>query len=204
MLSQPDRIRTQRKRHLNTPAHILLGAAAFGKRGSPRVLWAAMAGGIAPDVSLYLLVGTSLHLLDIPPRVVFRELYYSDAWQTVFAIDNSVFLWTALIAFALWRSMPALTAFASSGLLHIVLDFPLHAGDGRAHFWPVSWWIYDSPVSYWNSNFHAGYIIPISITLCLAALLLLLWRRHGLLPSALFSVLFAAELWTARQWWTFF
>ena len=49
------------------------------------------------------MAGTSLFLLQIPQQVVFDELYFSTAWQTVFAIDNSFVIWGALLAFAILR-----------------------------------------------------------------------------------------------------
>ena len=80
---------------MNTPAHLVLGAAIFARPARTGFLWAALLGGLAPDLSLYLMAGVSLIVLQIPPQVVFDELYFSAAWQTVFAIDNSVFVWSA-------------------------------------------------------------------------------------------------------------
>lgn len=80
---------------MNTPAHLLIGAAAFARPARGAVLWAAVLGSVLPDLSLYVMAGVSLHLLGIPPQVVFDELYFSPAWQTVFAIDNSFILWGA-------------------------------------------------------------------------------------------------------------
>ena len=74
---------------MNTPAHLLLGLAAFGRKGTRSVSWAAAAGALLPDLSLYVLAGTSLFILGIPPQRVFDELYFSDSWQAVFAVDNS-------------------------------------------------------------------------------------------------------------------
>ena len=88
---------------MNTPAHLLIGAAVFGRPATTRILAAAFAGAMLPDLSLYLMAGVSLLILDIPPQVVFGELYYSRGWQTVFAIDNSFFVWGALLALALWQ-----------------------------------------------------------------------------------------------------
>lgn len=201
---QTERICGSRGRVLNTPAHILLGAATFGRAGPKRVLFAAMAGGLAPDLSLYILAGTSLFLLQIPPQVVFDELYFSTQWQTIFAIDNSIFLWLALLGAAFWQGATRWMAFAGAGLLHVCLDFPLHAGDGRAHFWPVTNWVFHSPLSYWDSAHHASVVVPIGVVLCFAALIALLIRRHGTAVSVLFVALFAAELWVARQWLVFF
>ena len=189
---------------MNTPAHLLLGAAVFGRTGERRIILAAVLGAFAPDASLYLMAGVSLFILSIPPQVVFDELYFSDAWQTVFAIDNSVFVWGALLSIALWRKLPAMTAFAGAGLLHIALDFPLHAGDGRPHFWPLSDWVFESPVSYWNSTHHAIWVAPVSVVISLAAFSVI-WK-FKVHPAALagFAGLLMAELWVMRQWLMFF
>ena len=69
-------------------------------------------------------------------------------------------------------------AFAGAGFLHLTLDFPLHHDDGRSHFWPVSDWIFESPVSYWDPNTHGGIFSVFEIALCIA-LLTLLWRRFS-------------------------
>lgn len=45
---------------VNTPAHLLLGLAAFGRPGDRRVSGAALAGALVPDLSLYLLAGGAL------------------------------------------------------------------------------------------------------------------------------------------------
>lgn len=189
---------------MNTPAHILLGAAVFGRGGEARLLWAAVLGAIAPDASLYIMAGVSLFILAIPPEVVFNELYFSDSWQTVFAIDNSIFLWGALLGLAVWRRWPAGIAFAGAGLLHLALDFPLHADDGRPHFWPFSDWIFASPVSYWDSTYHAGWVAPVTVLICVLSYAVI-WRAR-IRPVALvgFSALLLAEFWVLRQWLLFF
>ena len=189
---------------MNTPAHLLLGAAVFGRDGEARLIWAAVLGALAPDASLYILAGVSLFLLRTPPQVVFDELYFSDAWQTVFAIDNSIPLWCIGLSPALWARRPGWIAFAGAGLLHLALDFPLHAGDGRPHFWPLTGWIFDSPVSYWDSSHHAGWVAPVAALICVLAYATL-WRRR-LHPVALtaFGALLMTELWVMRQWLMFF
>lgn len=150
---------------MNTPAHILTGWAAFGRKPAPRVMAAAILGGLAPDLSLYLLAGTSIFLLDIAPSVVFDEFYFSREWQTIFAIDNSFLVWGGLLAFAMYRQSAAGIALCAAALLHILFDFPLHHDDGRPHFWPLSDWIFNSPVSYWHTGHHARYVAPIAVAL---------------------------------------
>lgn len=165
---------------------------------------AAVLGAVAPDLSLYLMAGVSLFILNIPPARVFDQLYFSDAWQTVFAIDNSLFLWGGLLGLALWRAWPLGVAFAGAGLLHLITDAVLHAGDGRPHFWPLSRWVFDSPVSYWDSAHHAHWVAPLTLLIS-AASCVVLWRTPLPLRDRLgFAALLAAEIWVARQWILFF
>ncbi len=189
---------------MNTPAHLLIGAAVFARPARGPVLAAALLGSLLPDLSLYLMAGISLHVLQIPPQVVFNELYYSPAWQTVFAIDNSFVLWGLALALGIWRGWRLLTIGAGAGLLHLAMDFLLHAGDGRPQFWPFSAWVFHSPVSYWDTNHNAGLLIPLSVLLCVTAFVVL-WRRGpALWAKALFTILLLAEFWVARQWLLFF
>lgn len=185
---------------MNTPAHLIFGAAAFGRPEHRWTLTAALLGGLAPDLSLYLMVGWHRLVLGTDPQVVFGQLYYSATWQSVFAIDNSMILWGVALAVGLWRKGWILIAFAGSGLLHIGLDFPLHAGDGRAHFWPLSDWIFDSPFSYWDHSHHAGWIGPLEV-LATSVFFVVLWRRIKEWPwRALFAVLLLAEFGTNSIW----
>lgn len=161
---------------MNTPAHLIIGAAVFARPDATKITLAALFGALAPDLSLYVMAMVSLFVLQIPPQTVFGELYFSDAWQLVFSIDNSFILWG--IGFALaWRFKSAWAiAMCGAALLHIALDFPLHHDDGRAHFWPLTDWVFESPVSYWDGNHYGNIVGPIEIALSLA-LCVLLWRR---------------------------
>ncbi|WP_170325422.1 cobalamin biosynthesis protein CobQ [Ruegeria arenilitoris] len=189
---------------MNTPAHLLIGAAAFARPARGRILAAAVLGSLLPDLSLYVMASVSLFVLGIPEQVVFDKLYFSSAWQTVFAIDNSFILWGLALWVGLWCRWRVLMVAASAGLLHLAMDFLLHAGDGRPQFWPLSDWVFHSPVSYWDSTHHALWVAPVSIAVCAGAYVLL-WNR-GLSVSAklFFAVLLGVEIWVARQWLLFF
>ena len=150
------------------------------------------------------MAGTSLLVLGISPQRVFNELYFSDAWQTVFAIDNSFVLWGILLAAALWRRVPWAIALTAAALLHLFLDFPLHHDDGRPHFWPLSSWVFESPFSYWDRAHGATWIAPIEGVIALAAGIVLLLRRVPIWAVVLTVILMAAEVWIVRQWLFFF
>ncbi len=173
---------------MNTPAHLILGAAAFARPGAVWVTSAALLGALAPDISLYVMAGWHLLILGTDARIVFDELYFSEMWQSVFAIDNSFFIWGALLALALWLRKSWFIAFAGAGLLHLVFDFPLHHDDGRPHFWPVTNWIFESPISYWDRNHYGQIVGPLEMLLSLI-LLGILWRRfHKLIPRLVIGV----------------
>jgi hypothetical protein len=158
-----------------------------------------------PDLSLYLMAGWHLLVLSTAPEVVFGQLYFSNAWQSIFRIDNSMILWgIALVVGIMWRA-PVMIALAGPALLHLGLDLLLHHDDGRAHFWPISNWIFQSPISYWDGN-HYGHIVGSLEVLVSLLCCAVLWCRYvgrwmrgliallGLLefaPVFVFTIMFA-------------
>ena len=189
---------------MNTPAHLLIGAAVFARPAQTHLLLAAFVGALLPDFSLYVMAGVSLFVLGIPPARVFSELYFSDAWQTVFAIDNSFLLWGGLMGVALWRRAPWAVALTGAAVLHLCLDFPLHHDDGRPHFWPISGWVFESPLSYWDRAHGAMWVAPLEAALALACGVVLWLRRIPVWAVATATLLVMAELWVVRQWLFFF
>lgn len=189
---------------MNTPAHLLLGAAIFARPEIGTLCLAALAGAVLPDLSLVLMAFWAISIQGISPQVVFDELYFSESWQTVFAIDNSIPLWGFVFGLAFLIRSPHLKAFAGAGLLHIFLDFLLHHDDGRAHFWPFSMWKFESPISYWDSR-HFGQ--EASVVLFIVALIafFVLWKRMPQIWVRGFSVvLIVFEARVALTWIRFF
>lgn len=162
-----------------TPTHLIFGLAAFGRVDAPKVTAAALTGAILPDLSLYLLAGTNLLVLGTDPEVVFGQLYYSDAWQSIFRIDNSFIVWGFVLALGVALRRAWIIVLAGAALLHIGLDFPLHHDDGRAHFWPLSNWVFESPVSYWDPNHYGTILTPIEVAVSWVVCGVLLRRFTG-------------------------
>lgn len=190
--------------HINTPAHLLIGAALFGKRDNLRLIGAALLGGLLPDISLYLMAGISIFVLGISPQIVFDELYFSSSWQLVFSIDNSFIIWTVALLAAIKFKSTFFIALTSAALLHLVCDFALHHDDARSHFWPLTTWKFASPLSYWDSNHHAFFVAPIEgIATGLATAYLLLGKYHTGIKAGL-VVLFLAEMFVLSNWLMYF
>ena len=185
---------------MNTPAHLLVGTAVFGKPEQTKVTGAALLGALAPDLSLYLMVAVSIWGLGIPADVVFRDLYYSDAWQSVFAIDNSFILWGIGLGVAIWLRQSVWIAFTGAALLHIALDFPLHTHDARQHFWPVTDWVFESPVSYWDNSAHANIVGPFALMISFGCAAWIWTRFKSIVIRGLAVVLALMELLSSGIW----
>jgi hypothetical protein len=56
------------------------------------------------------------------------------------------------LALAIWQRSTWVIALTGAALVHLALDFPLHRYDGGSDFWPVTWWVFESPVSYWDRH----------------------------------------------------
>ena len=179
---------------MNTPAHLIMGAAAFGRPGHRRITVAALFGSLAPDISLYAMVSWLIYVLGVEPRVVFGQYYFSSAWQRVFAVDNSMVLWGLALGLAAWSRNPALIAFAGAALLHLVFDFPVHNNDARMHFWPVTDWVFVSPISYWDSRFHAAIIGPLELGIAMLLSAFMLARYKTFRARGLIFVLAGFEI----------
>lgn len=185
---------------MNTPAHIIFAAAAFARPGARARNLAALAGGFAPDVSLFLLIGWAKFVEGRTPEQIFRQDYVSALWQGIFRVDNSIPLWGLLLAAGLAARRGTLAVFAGAGLLHLAFDFPLHNSDARPHFWPLTDWVFRSPLSYWNPAHHGQIVGPVEIAVCVG-LTILLWRRfHGPGARALIAVGLLAELAPGLIW----
>jgi len=185
---------------VNTPAHLIFAAAAFAQPYNRRRTYAALAGALAPDLSLYVMAGVALYGLGLSPSYVFDTLYFSNSWQTVFAIDNSFLVWGLVFVLA-WRlGARNGMVFAGAALLHLAFDFPLHHDDGRPHFWPLSDWVFASPISYWDTRAHAGVIAPIETGLSVLLCLILMRRFPSLRSRLLIGALAAVQVAPALFW----
>ena len=78
------------------------------------------------------------------------------------------------------------------GLLHCrgdaAVDFFLHNEDARRQFWPLSDYVFRSPVSYWDPARYGQIVAPIEVALVLVLTLLLLWRQRRMWERGLILV----------------
>ncbi|MBL4756997.1 MAG: hypothetical protein JKY32_04970 [Rhizobiales bacterium] len=161
---------------MNTPTHILLSAALLAKPDNRVRNWAVIIGSLVPDLSLYVMWANAKFIQGLSDRVIFRDLHFSDFWQMLNAISNSIPLYAGILLVGLWRKSLLLIMLGAAALLHMAGDFPLHNSDAHRHFWPISDWRFHSPISYWNPRYHGDIVGMIEIGLALV-LIAILWRR---------------------------
>lgn len=155
---------------------MLIGAALFGRSDRPKAMFAAFAGGLTPDLPMFLMVFMATRFSGIPEHEVFGTLYFSESWQRVFALDHSFFVWMALIVSGLVLRFPAVVAFAGAAFAHAAIDFVTHSDDARRQLLPFSDRVFQSPISYWDPAHYGEIIAPIEAGLAIALTAVLLWR----------------------------
>jgi len=187
---------------LNTQTHILLASAALipvlsvhyrasVTRGP--MAWLSVLvvfGAVLPDASL-VVMWLIAKAQNVPDEIIFGQWYYSDYWTRIGAMSNSIPVFSAVAAlsfvtFRVWANKASvmstlalgLMAVSLSALLHTITDFPLHHNDGHAHFWPLSRWIFESPVSYWDPLHYGRQWTVIELILA-GALIMYLWRKYS-------------------------
>lgn len=160
---------------MNTIAHMVIASAALSRVDAPKRNWAVLAGAFVPDASMFVFFAWS-RIQGWSGDETWNVQYWNEPWQMLGAASNSFVLFGALLAFAVWRKWPLVGVLAGAALLHVALDFPLHADDAHRHFWPLSDWRFESPISYWDpdSNGLMGGAIE---TVCALGALAVLWLR---------------------------
>jgi hypothetical protein len=176
-----------------TQTHVLLAAALFARPGRRRTGIAAIAGGLVPDADVWLMAVVEFSA-GLSGCEIFHYRYWQQPWISLQALMNSIPLYGGILAAGVLTRWPLSRSaageqqssdseritivFALSALLHVGTDLLLHHDDARRQFWPISDWIFRSPVSYWDPNYHGDLFVFFEIALG-AGLAAVLWRRFA-------------------------
>lgn len=172
---------------MNTIAHMVVASAALARPERPKRNWAVLLGAFLPDASMFVFFAWS-RIQGWSGNETWNVQYWNEPWQMLGGISNSFVFCGLLFAIAVWRKWSILTVIAAAALLHVALDFPLHANDAHRHFWPLTDWRYFSPVSYWDPEAN-GLIGGAIETLAALGTTVILWRRF---PKLRWRALFAS------------
>jgi len=133
---------------MNTPSHLILNLALLRRPDQGGYTWPILLGAMAPDAALFVFYGWAKWVQQLPESVIWREAYYSQPWQDIFAIGNSIPLALLGLAVSVALKQTAWGLFFASMVLHHLCDLPLHHDDAHRHFVPLSDVRFTSPVSY--------------------------------------------------------
>ena len=172
---------------MNTPAHALINLVILSRHPSQPKTAAIVIGAIIPD--LVILFFYAWHLfIGTAEQQIWSVEYYRPAWQAWIDSFNSIPVFVVAILIC-WKSRSTiLLALFSSMLLHTLGDLPLHHDDAHRHFFPFLEWRFESPLSYWNPDYHGQWISALEIVSVLAASAYL-WHRHALLRPWVYALL---------------
>ena len=185
---------------MNTPAHAIFNLALLGRQNRPEwnplIVW----GALIPDLAMFGFYGL-LKFANVSESQIWRVEYYRPFWQTIFDFFNSIPLALIGLALMLYLKRKGIALLFASIVLHCLEDLPLHANDGHRHFWPLSQFRFESPVSYWDPSYYGNIVGPLELGLMLLASFYVFRRvrsrwTKGLLISANVLPLFLYAYWT--------
>lgn len=154
---------------MNTPAHAIFNLALLNRKNRPQwnplIIW----GALIPDLAMFgFYFGLKL-TTNIPESQIWGVEYYRPFWQNLFDFYNSIPLALLGLGLMLYFKRTGIALLFASILLHCLEDLPLHHEDAHRHFWPLSDFRFESPVSYWDRNYYGGIVGPIEQGLMLVA-----------------------------------
>ena len=153
---------------MNTPAHAIFNLALLGRKQQPEwnplIIW----GALIPDLAMFGFF-LLLKLTRVPDRQIWSVEYYRPVWQNIFDFFNSIPLALIGLAITLYFRRTGIALLFASILLHCLEDLPLHHDDGHRHFWPLSNFRFESPISYWDPNYYGAIAGSIELGLMVVA-----------------------------------
>lgn len=182
---------------MTTHSHVILNIALLSKRDKPFLHRYAFIGAALPDLPLFIFFIIESIIRKTPDDELWGTLYFTEAWQNFFDIFNSVPLILILLGIGYYLlNSEKVTVLAWSLLIHCGFDFLTHHDDGHHHFYPLSDFAFESPISYWDRDHYAGIVAPIERVVFLIASIYLFSRLKTRLARwclVIVNVLFVAS-----------
>ena len=181
---------------MTTQSHAVLNIALLSKRDKPHLHRYGFIGAVLPDIPIFIFFVVETLLLRTPQSDLWGTRYFITPWQTFFDLFNAVPLILILlgIGYYLLRA-EKIVVLAWSLLLHCGFDFLTHHDDGHRHLFPLSDFLFESPISYWDENHYGDLVGTVEGVVTLVASIYLFPRlktRSGRWSLDLVNVLFIA------------
>ena len=195
-----------------TTSHIVYGWALARKtEGSAgaqnkRRLGAFILGAVLPDLPTYLFFIYFTFIAGVSQAELWDSIYFDSAWTPFITLSHSFILWPLALAVGHAFGYRFLKWLAVSATVHILIDFFVHAEDAYRHFYPLTNWTFNSPISYWNPTYY-GNIVGSIDTIIVALLLLWLYRssssKKGKIAALLLLIFYAFIIFTPLMYTIF-
>ncbi|MEM8503876.1 MAG: hypothetical protein AAF716_12065 [Cyanobacteria bacterium P01_D01_bin.1] len=154
---------------MNTPAHAIFNLALLGRQKKPQwnplIVW----GALIPDLAMFGFYFWLKVVRGLPSAQIWRTEYYKPAWQLLFDLFNSIPLALVGVGVMIYAQRTGIALLFVSVVLHCLEDLPVHHDDAHRHFWPLSNFRFESPVSYWDPNHYGDIVSRLEVVLVLAA-----------------------------------
>jgi len=174
---------------MNTPAHIVVNLLALGRGESTRRTAPIVWGSVLPDAPMVLFYVIEKLSHGLSEEEIWTRAYFDAGWQMLFDVFNSIPIALLVLAVGFGLRSRWTVWFSVSVLLHVALDFPFHHDDAHRHFFPLSDWRFQSPVSYWNPRYYGTWMAAIETLIVLAGSVVLFRRSATSLGKALVALI---------------
>ncbi|MEB3275316.1 MAG: hypothetical protein ACO4AI_10795 [Prochlorothrix sp.] len=152
-------------------------SSAATQKPDRRVLFTPLViGAILPDAPMFLFYGVE-KARGIPDSVIWDQSYYAEGWQNFFDIFNSFPIMALGLGITIWGASRWGQMLFGSMIIHGLGDLPLHHDDGHRHFFPLTNWRFESPISYWDPDHHGAVMTALEILMVMVSAIFL-WRNY--------------------------
>lgn len=143
---------------MNTPSHIVVNLFLLGRGKSADYSLPIIIGSILPDIAIFWFYFWAKFIKKFSSSYIWGELYFTDFWQNIFAIPNSIILCLLAVIITGYFDKSLWQIMFISMIVHCLFDLPVHHDDAHRHFVPLSNYRFISPFSYWDKNHYGRWV----------------------------------------------
>lgn len=149
--------------------HFMRAESAHASPPIAAIVW----GSLIPDLPMVVFYVIEKFFLGHSEQYIWGTAYFLPQWSQFIDVFNSLPLIGLGFLLCYWQKSRWGWLLFSGMFLHVLGDLPLHHDDGHHHFFPLSNWRFDSPVSYWDTDHYGGIVSVIEAIAVLIACLYL-------------------------------
>jgi hypothetical protein len=189
-----------------TTSHAILNTALLGRKNKPSRSWAALCGGIIPDLPMLLfffIIPWVSHGCHLPLP---KWFYYFPHYRVVIDWAHSFPLALGGFLLCLWAKKEWGWVFFLSMFLHDLEDFFVHATYPHEQFLPFTHWAFSGPLSYYDPEYHGAIVAPLEWALVIVGSWLIYkrgippWAQVALLTIVIFQGTWLVFTFTGFRW----